>query len=187
MISNLPHHVQVYGAFPTLVGRDTVAFAFLCLNCQSDESLQFDGVARRTYLTYPVCRNDDSSAAWYRLRCRRHAAVTPPNQRRGDVFIIEDAPVSVVTYGPAAVHELIIEAGWSYPVSARRLERSMPIENVTIDEAGNSMMLSELLQEADIDRFESRDDLKRKLEPVCEAESRSRRTGVLGRLKQTFF
>jgi len=43
--------------------------------------------------------------------------------------------------------------------------------NIIIDENGNSMMLSELLVEADVQRFESREDLQRKLGPVCEAES----------------
>lgn len=92
-----------------------------------------------------------------------------------------------MTYGPDAVHELIVESNWSYPVSAGQLERNMPMENIAIDEAGNSMMLSELLHTADVDRFENPEDLKRKLEPVCETESKSRQTGVVGRLKRAFF
>lgn len=92
-----------------------------------------------------------------------------------------------MTYGPDTVHELIVESNWSYPVSAGRLERNMPMENVAIDEAGNSMMLSELLHTAEVERFESREDLERKLGPVCKAESKSRRTGIFGRLKQAFF
>ncbi|WP_225333550.1 hypothetical protein [Halomicrobium urmianum] len=92
-----------------------------------------------------------------------------------------------MTYGPDAVHELIVESGWSYPVSAGRLERNMPMENVVIDETGNSMMLSELLHDADVDRFENRDDLERKLGPVCEAESRARQSGIVDRLKRAFF
>lgn len=91
-----------------------------------------------------------------------------------------------MAYGPDSVHELIVESGWSYPVTARRLEESQPMENVRIDERGNSMMLSELLHEADVKRFESREDLDRKLGPVCEAESAARYTGVVGRLRQTF-
>lgn len=90
-------------------------------------------------------------------------------------------------HGPDAVHELIDESGWSYPVSTRRLERSMPMENVAIDEDGNSMMLSELLQEADVDRFEDREDLERKLGPVCRDESEARKVGILGRVKRAFF
>ncbi|WP_226012213.1 hypothetical protein [Halomicrobium salinisoli] len=91
-----------------------------------------------------------------------------------------------MTYGPDAVHELIVESGWSYPVSAGRLERNMPMENVVIDAAGNSMMLSELLHAAEADRFESREDLERKLGPVCESESRARQSGIVDRLKRTF-
>jgi hypothetical protein len=58
--------------------------------------------------------------------------------------------------------------------------------NVVIDEDGNSMMLSELLHEADVQRFDSREDLQEKLGPVCEAESAARQTGLVGKLKQTF-
>lgn len=92
-----------------------------------------------------------------------------------------------MTHGPDAVHEIIVESGWSYPVTARRLENNCPMRNVTIDSDGNSMMLSELLVAADVDRFESRDDLERKLEPICERESRARHQGVVDRLKRTFF
>jgi len=92
-----------------------------------------------------------------------------------------------MTVGPDAVHELIVEAGWSYPVTTRRLERNMPLENITLDEEGNSMMLAEFLHEADVERFESREDLERKLQPVCEAESEARKTTLVGRLKRTFF
>jgi hypothetical protein len=92
-----------------------------------------------------------------------------------------------MTVGPDAVHELIVEAGWSYPVTSRRLERNMPLENITLDESGNSMMLAEFLQQADVERFESREDLERKLRPVCEAEIQARQTTILGRLKRTFF
>lgn len=91
-----------------------------------------------------------------------------------------------MAYGPDSVHELIVESGWSYPVTARRLEEDRPMENVRIDERGNSMMLSELLLEADVNRFESREDLERKLGPVCEAESAARHSGIVGRLKQAF-
>lgn len=91
-----------------------------------------------------------------------------------------------MAYGPDSVHEIIVESGRSYPVTARRLETSQPMENVIIDEDGNSMMLSELLHEADVKRFESRGDLERKLGPVCEAESVARHTGIVGQLKRAF-
>lgn len=92
-----------------------------------------------------------------------------------------------MTYGPDAVHEVIVESGLSYPVAARRLERERPMENVVLDERGNTVMLSELLHAAEVDRFESRDDLEQKLSPVCERESEARRPGVLGRLKNMFY
>lgn len=91
-----------------------------------------------------------------------------------------------MAHGPDAVHELVADAGWSYPVSADRLERNYALENVQIDERGNTMMLSELLVAADVERFEDRNDLERKLAPVCEAESEARSPGIVGRLKRTF-
>lgn len=91
-----------------------------------------------------------------------------------------------MAYGPDSVHEIIVESGRSYPVTSRRLEERKPMENISIDDCGNSMMLSELLHRADVKRFENRRDLERKLGPVCEAESASRRSGIVGQLKQTF-
>lgn len=91
-----------------------------------------------------------------------------------------------MTHGPDAVHELVAESGWSYPVSVRRLEREHALANVQVDEEGNSIMLAELLSEADVDRFESREDLDSKLGPVFEAESERRNVGLLGRIKKTF-
>ncbi|WP_101296997.1 hypothetical protein [Halegenticoccus soli] len=90
-----------------------------------------------------------------------------------------------MTHGPDAVHELVEDSGWSYPVSVRRLEREHALANVQLDERGNSIMLAELLSGADVDRFESREDLDRKLRPVFEAERKERATGVIGRLKRS--
>ena len=91
-----------------------------------------------------------------------------------------------MVYGPDAVHELVEESGWTYPVSANRLDREHALANVQIDEKGNSIMVGELLSAAEADRFESREDLERKLGPVFERESRSRRKGILGRMKGYF-
>jgi hypothetical protein len=91
-----------------------------------------------------------------------------------------------MTHGPDAVHELITESGWSYPVSVRRLEREHALSNVQVDEKGNSIMLAELFSRTDVDRFEDRADLESKLGPVFEAESERRRVGIVGRLKRTF-
>lgn len=92
-----------------------------------------------------------------------------------------------MTHGPDAVHELITESGWSYPVSVRRVEREHALSNIQLDKKGNSIMVTELLSKADVDRFESRADLERKLGPVFDAESERRRVGLIGHLKKTFF
>lgn len=90
-----------------------------------------------------------------------------------------------MTYGPDAVHELIEESGWSYPVSVRKLEGEHALANVQLDAKGRSIMLSELLLDADADTFENRDDLERKLEPVFEEEIESRQSGFLSRVKRS--
>jgi len=91
-----------------------------------------------------------------------------------------------MTYGPDAVHELVAQSGWSYPVSVRRLEREHGLANVALDERGNSIMLMELLESVDADRFEDREELSRALDPIIEAELRSRHTGIVEQLKRTF-
>lgn len=91
-----------------------------------------------------------------------------------------------MAYGPEAVHELIEEAGLSYPVSLRRLEREAALENVQLNEKGYYAMLSELFVHADFDRFESRSDLEEKVGAVIEEELTARETGFIARLKRTF-
>lgn len=91
-----------------------------------------------------------------------------------------------MTYGSDAVHELIEESGWSYPVSKRRLENEHALANLQIDEKGNSIMLSELLLNANVDTFESREDLERKLAPVFEREREARSVGIFARIKRLF-
>jgi hypothetical protein len=90
-----------------------------------------------------------------------------------------------MVYGPDTIHQLITESGWSYPVSVRRLEQEHALTNVQLDEKGRSIMLAELLMETNIDRFEDRTDLQRKLEPVFEREIDSRRIGIIGRVKRS--
>ena len=85
------------------------------------------------------------------------------------------------------VIQIIHEAGWSYPVSVRRIENHRPMTNIAIDESGNSMMLSELLNRAEINKFRSPDHVEEVLTELCLVESQHRRVGLLGKLKQSFF
>ncbi len=91
-----------------------------------------------------------------------------------------------MAHGPEAVHELVEESGWSYPVSARRLEREHALANVQLDERGNSAMLSEVFARGDFDTFESRADLEEKVGAAIEAELASRDTGLFARIKRAF-
>lgn len=91
-----------------------------------------------------------------------------------------------MAHGPEAVHELIEESGWSYPVSVRRIEREHALANVQLDEDGNSAMLSELFARGKFDRFESRADLDEKVGEVIDEELAERKTGIVERIKRTF-
>ena len=91
-----------------------------------------------------------------------------------------------MTHGPDAVHELIADSGWSYPVEVRRLEREHAFANVQVDERGNSIMVAELLEDVDAKRIESREELQRLFGPVFERESETRQVGFLGKVKRAF-
>ena len=91
-----------------------------------------------------------------------------------------------MAYGPEAIHELIEESGWSYPVSVTRLEREHALANVQLDEKGNSAMLSELFARGDVDRLESRRDMEEKVGELIEQELADRDTGIFARIKRTF-
>lgn len=91
-----------------------------------------------------------------------------------------------MAHGPEAVHELVEEAGLSYPVTVRSLEQDHALTNVQVDEKGNSAMLSELLARGDFERFESREDLEEKVGSAIESELDERRPGLFGRLKRMF-
>lgn len=89
-------------------------------------------------------------------------------------------------HGVDAVAAIIDDAGWSYPVSTRRLLNEHALRNVEIDAKGNSMMLGELLDPGDVREFTSKTDLERKLEPVFERHRAERRTGLLAKLRGLF-
>lgn len=91
-----------------------------------------------------------------------------------------------MAYGPDAIDELVQEAGLSYPVTARQIERDHALANIDVDDSGLSIMVGEVLARTDADRFESREDLVEKLAPVFERERAERRTGVLGKVKEAF-
>lgn len=88
--------------------------------------------------------------------------------------------------GVDAVAKLIEDAGWSYPVSTRRLMNEYALNNVEIDSAGNTAMIGELVDPSDFREFTSREDLEQKLGPVFERHRDERRTGIVERIQQYF-
>ncbi|WP_435180910.1 hypothetical protein [Halorussus sp. AFM4] len=91
-----------------------------------------------------------------------------------------------MTYGPDAIHELIADSGWSYPVEVSRLEREHAFANVQVDEQGNSIMVAELLDDVDAKQIESREELRQLFGPLFERESEARQVGFLGKIKRAF-
>lgn len=88
-----------------------------------------------------------------------------------------------MTHGADAVHEIIEDSGWSYPVMMSDLEREHALTNLDIDADGKSIMLGELLVDVEVDRFESQEDLEAKLKPVFEAERERRKLSFFERIK----
>lgn len=91
-----------------------------------------------------------------------------------------------MVYGLDAIDELIRDSALSYPVTVRELEREHALTNIDIDSSGQSIMVGELLTRTDVDRFESEADLHERLGPLFERERSTRRTGIIGKLKDTF-
>lgn len=91
-----------------------------------------------------------------------------------------------MTYGTDALHELIEESGWSYPIKMQKLEQEHALADIEIDEAGNSIMLAELLEGIDVNQIESREELERLMDPVIEQEVEDRRSGLIGKIKRAF-
>lgn len=91
-----------------------------------------------------------------------------------------------MSHGSEEIHQLIVDSGWSYPVSVNRIEREHALANIDIDEKGNTMMVAELFSETDVDRFESQEDLERKLDAVFEQIRQDRKPGLFERIKRTF-
>ncbi|WP_435185602.1 hypothetical protein [Halobellus sp. EA9] len=89
-------------------------------------------------------------------------------------------------HGTDAIHELIEDSGWSYPVKVQRLEREHALADVEIDEDGNSITVAELLENVDANQIDSRKDLDRIFDPVLEREVNSRDVGLLGKIKRAF-
>lgn len=90
-------------------------------------------------------------------------------------------------HGTDALHELIEDADWSYPVKLQKLEQEHPFANIEIDEKGNSITLVELLEHVDAKQIESRKDLERLFAPVFEQETQARQSGVIGKIKRAFY
>lgn len=91
-----------------------------------------------------------------------------------------------MTYGPAAVRELVEGSELSYPFSVRRLERKHALTSVQLDEEGNTAMLSELLAHGDFEWVESPSDLEEKVGSAIEEELAARESGLLARIKRAF-
>lgn len=89
-------------------------------------------------------------------------------------------------HGADAVAEIIEDAGWSYPVSVRKLLNEYALHNIRLDSNGNTVMVGEIVSPDDVREFTSEEDLKRKLEPLFEEHRAERTTGLLERVRRYF-
>lgn len=87
-------------------------------------------------------------------------------------------------HGADAIAALIEDAEWSYPVSTRRFLGEYALQNIEIDEKGNSVMIGEVVDPNEFREFTSEDDLRRKLTPVFERLRAERQSGIMRRLRR---
>lgn len=88
--------------------------------------------------------------------------------------------------GVEAVAKLVADAGWSYPISTRRLMNEYALYNIELDNRGNTLMLGEIVDPHEMREFTSRADLEEKLRPIVEQHRAERQTGLIGRIRRYF-
>jgi len=102
-------------------------------------------------------------------------AVRPPQDDTSEPDAIE--------FGIAALAARLEEREVEYPATDGELLDALGDQSIPYDAAGNSVRLSEALEAADADRFESEADLLDRLHPVFERYRERASLSLLGRLR----
>ena len=102
-------------------------------------------------------------------------AVPPPKN---------DSDLAAITFGIAAMDEVLDETGVSFPADAAELQTVLGDQEVPYDPKGNTVDFGTVLDKTDQNRFESRRELLNALHPVFEE---MRQGGGLGAWLQSLF
>ena len=95
-----------------------------------------------------------------------------------------DADLAAITFGIAAMDEILEAEAVSFPADAGALQAALGDRKVPYGPKGNTVDLGTVLGKTDQDRFESRRELLNALHPVFEE---MRRGGGLGAWLQSLF
>ncbi|WP_255196049.1 hypothetical protein [Halorarius litoreus] len=88
-----------------------------------------------------------------------------------------------VTFGIAALDAQLDRSGVTFPASSEELVRALGDPAVPYNAGGNSVRLSEALDELHFQQFETEQELLNALHPVFEAYRERRGGGFVGRLR----
>ncbi|ELZ98904.1 hypothetical protein C440_01070 [Haloferax mucosum ATCC BAA-1512] len=88
-----------------------------------------------------------------------------------------------IEFGIAALADHLKQADIDYPADARSIVQALDDVAVPVDAAGNTVRMSEVLEVAPTDRFESRRELLDTLHPVFEEYRAKASKSLVGRLR----
>lgn len=91
-----------------------------------------------------------------------------------------------LVFGIAALDDRLDRAELPYPADAETVVDRLSDPEIPYDPAGNTMALSEAVEQAGTERFDSERELLDALHPVFEERRRSSPTGLLERLRSLF-
>jgi hypothetical protein len=102
--------------------------------------------------------------------------VRPPQQ--GD-----DEPPDAVAFGIAALDEHLNRAEIQFPAAQRELLEALGDPEIPYDAGGNTMALSEALENTHVSNFENKQNLMNALHPVFEAKRQAANGSLVGQLR----
>ena len=91
-----------------------------------------------------------------------------------------------LTFGIAALDGRLDGSNVAFPADSNEIVDALDDPEIPYDPSGQSMALSEALDNTGQQEFETEDDLLDALHPVFEERRRSASTGLLGRLRALF-
>lgn len=95
----------------------------------------------------------------------------------------DSSPPDTIEFGIAAVNARLDEADLSFPATREEILRAVDDTSIPCDASGNTLDLSQALDELPRDRFDTESELLNQLHPVFEDHRTTTSTSVVGRLR----